>query len=266
MNKRTVPAEALASLRVRLTDLSPKSPERKKLIESTATLYGVSRATLYRELNHEPRPRSARRADFGQSRKLSKADLDKYCEVIAALKLRTENKKGHHISTGKAIEILEQHGVDAGQYGFLKVSPGCLDKSLINRHMKLLGYDHKRLHFERPCIRFQAEHSNDGWQFDISPSDMKELEEPSWIEPGRGKPTLCLFSIVDDRSGASYSEYWSVYGEEVETALRFLFNAMAPKKNEDFQLQGIPRFIYCDSVAQHIIAVKADRNTLHVPM
>lgn len=247
MNKKTVPPEALASLRVRLAELSPRSPERLLLINSTAALYGVSRATLYRALNYQPRPKSARRADYGQSRKISKEELDKYCQIIAALKLRTENKKRHHISTSKAIEILEQHGVEVAPWGFVQAPPGLLDKNLVNRHLRALGYDRKHLQFERPCVRFQAEHSNDCWQFDISPSDMKELEEPAWIEPGRGKPTLCLFSIVDDRSGASYTEYWSVYGEEVETALRFLFNAMAVKKNDQFLLQGIPKMLYLDN-------------------
>lgn len=180
------------------------------------------------------------------SRKVSKGELDKYCEVIAALILKTTNKKGHHISTSKAIDILEQYGIDCS-LGFVKAPPGLLDKSLVNRQLKVLGFDRKALTFEPPCIRFQAEHSNDCWQFDLSQSDLKELDEPAWIEPGHGKPTLTLFSVVDDRSGANYTEYWSVYGEEVETALRFLYNAMAPKKKEGFLLQGIPEMIYTDN-------------------
>ena len=35
-----------------------------------------------------------------------------------------------------------------------------------------------------------------------------------------------LYSVVDDRSGVAYQEYHGVYGEDVEAALRFLFNAM----------------------------------------
>jgi hypothetical protein len=31
----------------------------------------------------------------------------------------------------------------------------------------------------------------------MSPSDLKQVEAPLWIEPGRGKPTLMLFSAVD---------------------------------------------------------------------
>lgn len=193
MNKRTVPAEALANLRVRLAELSPRSQERQILIDKVADLYGVSRATVYRSLNDQPRPKSARRADYGQSRKVSNEDLDKYCKLIAALKVRTENKKRHHISTATAIEILEL-GVDAPPYGYVQAPAGILDKSLVNRHMRARGYDREHLQRERPCVRFQAERSNDCWQFDMSPSDMKEVEEPSWIEPGRGKPTLYLFS------------------------------------------------------------------------
>ena len=56
-----------------------------------------------------------------------------------------------------------------------------------------------------------------------------------------------LFSVVDDRSGVGYQEYRCVYGEDAESALRFLFNAMAPKPSmPDFPFQGIPSMIYMD--------------------
>jgi hypothetical protein len=55
-----------------------------------------------------------------------------------------------------------------------------------------------------------------------------------------------LFSVVDDRSGVAYQEYRCVYGEDVEAALRFLFNAMAPKQIDGFLFQGIPKMIYTD--------------------
>ncbi len=41
-------------------------------------------------------------------------------------------------------------------------------------------------------------------------------------EAGRGKRTLMLFSIVDDRSGIVNEEYRCVYGGDAESALRFL--------------------------------------------
>jgi putative transposase len=46
--------------------------------------------------------------------------------------------------------------------------------------------------------------------------------------------------LVDDRSGAAYQEYHCTYGEEAEAALRFLFNAMAPKSDEGLPLHGRP--------------------------
>jgi hypothetical protein len=98
-----------------------------------------------------------------------------------------------------------------------------------------------------PAVRFQAEHSNDCWQFDLSPSDLKEVKEPSWIRADQKAPTLMLFSVVDDRSGVTYQEYRCVYGEDVVADLRFLFNAMAPKASGDIPLQGIPAMLYLDN-------------------
>jgi hypothetical protein len=51
------------------------------------------------------------------------------------------------------------------------------------------------------AVRFQARarRSNELWQFDLSPSDLKQVAAPLWFEPGRGAPTLMLYSVVDDR-------------------------------------------------------------------
>jgi hypothetical protein len=35
--------------------------------------------------------------------------LERYCELIAALKLRTTNKAEWHLSTGRAIELMEDY-------------------------------------------------------------------------------------------------------------------------------------------------------------
>ena len=60
-------------------------------------------------------------------------------------------------------------------------------------------------------------------------------------------PTPMLFSVVDDRSGVAYQEYHCVYGEDAESALRFLFSAMAPKAAPSFPFQGRPKMIYLDN-------------------
>lgn len=50
-----------------------------------------------------------------------------------------------------------------------------------------------------------------------------------------------LFSVVDDRSGVAYQEYRCVYGEDAESALLFLFNAMAPKVDPIFPFKVVRR-------------------------
>jgi hypothetical protein len=141
------------------------------IMRETAHLYGISEQTLYRALAQRARPKALRRSDRGTPRVLPLDKMEYYCELIAAIKVRTSN---------------------------------------------------------------QAEHSNDCWQFDLSPSDLKEVKEPLWLQANKGAPTLMLFSVVDDRSGVAYQEYRCVYGEDVEAALRFLFNAMAPKQVDAF--------------------------------
>ena len=96
-------------------------------------------------------------------------------------------------------------------------------------------------------MRFQAQYSNELWQFDSSPSDLKQLKAPAWIDVSKGPPTLMLFSVVDDRSGVAYQEYHCAYGEAVEVALQFLFNAMAPKADTRFPFGGRPMYLYTDN-------------------
>jgi hypothetical protein len=60
-------------------------------------------------------------------------------------------------------------------------------------------------------------------------------------------PILMLYSLVDDRSGVCYPEYRNVYGEDTEAALRFLFNAMSAKSDEEFPFRGIPAMLYMDT-------------------
>ena len=242
-----IPVEALLDLRRRLDDLPPRHAGRRALVEGTASLFGVSRATLYRALAGQFRPRGLRRADRGEPRKLTRHELERYCEIVAALKLRTSNLKGRHLSTARCIDLLETHGVETPQ-GLVRVSKGLLHRATVNRYLQLWGYDHARMTRAPVAVRFEARTSNALWQFDISPSDLKEIEQPVWIDPDRkGLPVPMLFSVVDDRSGAAYQEYRCVYGEDVESGLRFLFNAMAPKDEAGQALQGIPEALYLDN-------------------
>src|SRR5712691_8467237 len=245
-SRKVIPVDSLVQLRQRLDRLPSKSPERAAQIAAVAQLYGVSSTTVYRALRALLKPHAAHRADRGTPRVLPRADLERYCELIAALKLRTTNKQGRHLSTQRAIELLEQYGVETAQ-GLLRAPPGVLHKSTINLYLGQWHLDHPRLTRQPPAVRFEAEQSNTCWQFDMSPSDLKHLETPDWIDPRKGEPTLMLFSVVDDRSGVSYMEYRCVYGEDAESALRFLFNAMAPKADSAFPFQGRPQLLYLDN-------------------
>jgi hypothetical protein len=242
-----VPTEALAALRRRLAALSPRHPERRRIMGSTAQLYAISRATLYRLLREGRRPKEAYRSDRGRPRVLAADEIERLCAVVAAMKIRTTNRKGRHLSTVRVLELLEKHGVDTPN-GFVKLEPGRITASTLNRHLSRLGYDHQRMIREPPAVRFQAEYSNALWHFDMSPSDLKQLKAPPWIDADRpGAPSLMLFSVVDDRSGVAYQEYRCVYGEDVEAALKFMFNAMAPKANDGNPLQGIPSTLHLDN-------------------
>jgi hypothetical protein len=245
-SRNVIPTDSLVQLRQRLDRLPPKSPERAAQVAAVAQMYGVSSSTVYRALQGLLKLRAVHRTDRGTPRVLPQAELERYCELIAALKLRTTNKQGRHLSTPRAIEILEQYGVETPQ-GLIRAPQGVLHKTTVNVYLRQWHLDHPRLTRQPPAVRFEAEHSNDCWQFDMSPSDLKHLETPSWIDPRKGEPTLMLFSVVDDRSGVSYMEYHCVYGEDVESALRFLFNAMAPKADPTFPFQGRPKLLYLDN-------------------
>ena len=242
-----IPAEALLDLRRRLDALSPRDPGRRVLVDGVAGLYDVSRATVYRSLAGQLCPKGLRRSDRGEPRKMPRAELERYCEIIAALKLRTSNLKGRRLSTRRCIELLEEHGVETPG-GLARAPAGHLTVPTANRYLKYWGYDHDRMTRAPAAVRFEAQVSNQMWQFDVSPSDLKEIPQPAWIDPDRkGRPVPMLFSVVDDRSGAAWQEYRCVYGEDVESGLRFLFGAMAPKDGDRPSIQGIPDSLYCDN-------------------
>jgi hypothetical protein len=271
MAKKKIPSEAIVKLRQKLEQQPAYSSERRELIQETANLYGVSEDTIYCILRERKVIKSARRVDCGQTRVMPKTTLERYCEVIAALKVRTSNKKGRHLSTSRTIQLLEEEGINTPD-GHLQAPQGLLKKSTVNRYLKKWGYDRDTLLRQAPAVRFQAESSNQCWHFDLSPSDLKYVKTPAWIEPGRGKPLLMLYSVVDDRSGVSYQEYHGVYGEDVEAALRFLFNAMSAKETEGFPFSGIPTMLYMDngpitrsSIFQKVMAYLGVEICTHLP-
>jgi len=74
-----VPIEALATLRRRLAALPARHPDRKQLMDSTAQLYAISRATLYRLLRGNRRPKDAAPADRGVTRVIPAEHFARIC-------------------------------------------------------------------------------------------------------------------------------------------------------------------------------------------
>ena len=180
--RNSIPVDSLLQLRQRLDRLPKRSPERTAQVAALADVYGVSSSTVYRALQLVHKPHAAQRADRGKPRVLPQPELERYCELIAALKLRTTNKKGRHLSTRRAIELLEDYGVETEQ-GLVKMPKGVLTRSTANEYLNRWYLNQSRLLRPPPATRFQAEHSNDCWQFDLSPSDLKHIDKPEWIDP-----------------------------------------------------------------------------------
>lgn len=272
MARKNIPDERIIELKKQLDFLPYKSSERRKRVRAFGKLYGVSESAVYRALRARGVPKPLQRMDAGNSRILPPSEMEKYCRIIAAMKLRTLNQKGHHLSTKESIRLLEDIGIKTPQ-GLIKAPKSTLKRSTVDRYLRNWGYNLKALHVEPVAVRYQAKHSNDCWQFDLSPSDLKSLGEwPDWVEDKPGKPILMLYSVVDDRSGVSYQEYHVTYGEDVEAALRFLFNAMSSKDIDGFPFQGRPSMLYMDngpiaksSVFQRVMHLLGINIQTHLP-
>ena len=138
MPRKAIPAESLVDLHRRLSLLPPRAPERRRIMQETATLYGVSEQTLYRAVQQHGRPRAVNRADRGQPRVLPKAELERYLELIAAVKVRTANRKGRHLSTTEAIRLLETYGLETTE-GLIQAPKGLLKAQTVNHYLKQWG-------------------------------------------------------------------------------------------------------------------------------
>ena len=243
MARKPIPTEVIVDLYYKLSNLSAKHRDRKPLINETAKAFSVSPSTVRRAIKNYSQPRSVIRSDYNCPRKINKEEMVRYCELIAALKIRSTNRKGKQLSTPRAIWILENHGIDL-EGKRINSPKELLTKPTVNRYLKRLGLTSKNFLCEPVVVRFQATYSNECWQLDFTPSELKYL--PNKSSEGE-KRSLLLASVVDDRSGMMYQEYHLSEGENVLMALRFLFNAMSPKPQKHMPFQGIPLMIYLDN-------------------
>ena len=240
MPKR-IPEEQLLGLWNELQKLPIRSPIRRERVSEYARYFGISENYVYRQLKSF-KPFETKRSDFGSSRNIEKEQLVKYCKIISALKLRTSNEKDNHISTKECIYILENVGVNINDE-LIKAPLGLLKRSTVDRHLLNLDLDYNTVKNIEPVVtRFEAQYSNECWQFDFTPSNLKRLPDES--------QNLFLANIADDKSGVIFSKYVQTDGEDAMTALLFLFEAMSNKDDsKNNQLQGIPKYIYTDNGA-----------------
>src|SRR5207237_5097940 len=122
-------------------------------------------------------PRSLGRADRGAPRVLPQAELERYLELIAALKVRTSNGKGRHLSTREAIRVLEDDGLDTTE-GRVHAPKGLRKTPTVNAYLKAWGLDWRPLRRETPAVRFQAQYSKEVRQVDISPPALMKSNAP----------------------------------------------------------------------------------------
>ena len=111
MDKHTIPLESIILLHNNLADLSARDPEKRRLQEEVSKSFCVSLSTVRRVLRNYRKPKSAKRSDFNCPRVMTSAEMQNYCDLIAALKKRTTNKQNRHLSTPTALWILENHGI-----------------------------------------------------------------------------------------------------------------------------------------------------------
>ena len=131
MSKHLIPADRLDELDRQLLGLPRRCAERRRIIHERAAFYGVSETSLYRALRQHLRPKALRRSDHGAPRVLSRELMERYCELIAAVKIRTMNRKGRCLSTGETIRLMEEFGIETPE-GLVKVDAGLLKLSTVN--------------------------------------------------------------------------------------------------------------------------------------
>jgi hypothetical protein len=161
---KKIPTEALVDLKRRIDTIPPRSIERRNLMRETAKSYGISEKTLYRLCQKKFRPSTAKRSDYGIPRITHRETMELYCEVIAAIRVKTTNKKGRHLSTSESIRLIEEFGVQT-ESGFVQAPKGLLSKTTVNRYLRLWGYHEGGISRQPPAVRFQAQHSNECWHF-----------------------------------------------------------------------------------------------------
>lgn len=243
---KKVPLEILFRLDEKITNLPNNGKLRRELVHEVAILYDLSDSAIYRQLKNlqlHP-PTRKRRKDSGAPKILSNEKLYLYCQLIAALKIRTINNQNHTLSTKQCITFLENEGVVVNNKT-ISAPKNILKTSTVNKYLSLYYISPNDVLSEPTFTHFEASYSNQCWQLDITPSELHRLPSQHKDDPRR----VFVFSVIDDKSGLSYSRYYLAEGEDTLTSLDFLYNAFAKLTNNKNELHGLPTFIYTDNAS-----------------
>jgi hypothetical protein len=81
--------------------------------------------------------------------------------------------------------LLEEFGLETPN-GFVQAPKGRLTRTTVNCYLTKWGFDRAKLLRQPAALCFQAEHSDGRWQFGLSPSELKAVKVPSWVQPEMG--------------------------------------------------------------------------------
>jgi hypothetical protein len=87
------------------------------------------------------KPKGLKRADCGTPRVAKKAEMGRFYQLVAGMKIRTRNKKDRHLPTSEAIRLLEDYGVYTLGDGLIKAPKRLLKKTTVNRYPRRWDYD-----------------------------------------------------------------------------------------------------------------------------
>ena len=247
-----IPLEILYRLDEKITNLPNNGKLRRELIREVAERYQLSETTVYRQLNRlslHPNVRMERK-DKGSPKIIKEGDLYHYCQLIAAMKLRSMNGKKHMLSTARCIKFLEDDGVTVKDH-IIKVPKNLLKVSTVNNYLNHYLISPGDILTEPTVNHFEAAYSNQCWQLDITPSELHRLPSQSHGDPRR----LFSFSVIDDKSGLTYSRYYLAEGED--TLLFLIFCIMPFQKRQQQTLLNYMVFLIL-SILTTLVSLKAN--------
>lgn len=241
-----IPLEILYRLDEKMTNLPQDGKLRRELVQEVAQCYQLSETTVYRQLKKlmlHPVVRKGRK-DKGITRIIKEEDWHYYCQLIAAMKIRSMNGKKHMLSTSRCIQFMESEGIFVKDR-CIKAEKGLLKVSTVNNYLNLYLISPDEILREPTVNHFEASYSNQCWQLDITPSELHRLPSQDRNDPRQ----LMVYSVIDDKSGLTFSQYYLAEGEDTLTALDFLYHAFSKMMEDQPELYGIPDFIYTDNAS-----------------